>query len=81
MLYKILNNIIAVPHDHLIRSVLPTQGHDSRFIQLTARSNTYLNSFFPLTVRLWNTQPSYVVDSNDLEHFKANLDNHFNFMT
>jgi len=46
MLYKILNNIIAVPHDHLIRSVLPTRGHDSRFIQLTATTNTYLSSFF-----------------------------------
>jgi len=78
------NNIIAVLHDHLIRSVLPTQGHDSRFIQLTARTNTYLNSFFPSTVRLWNILPSYIIPSNDLEHFKANLlnlDNHLNFVT
>jgi len=59
---KILNYIITVPHDHLIRTVSPTQGHNFIFIQLASRSNTYLHSFFPLTVRLWNTLPSYVVD-------------------
>ena len=58
MLYKILDNIISVPHDHLIRTVLPTCGHDCRFIQLASRTYSYLNSFFPSTVRLWNTQTS-----------------------
>jgi len=67
MLYKILNNIITVPHDHLTRSALPTRGHDYRFIQLTERKNTYVNSFFPSTVRLWNTLPSYVMDSSILK--------------
>ena len=52
MFYKILNNFIAVPHDYLIRTALPTRGHDSRFIQLASRTNCYLNSFFPSTVRL-----------------------------
>jgi len=42
MLYKILNNIITVPHDHLTRSALPTRGHDYRFIQLTARTNIHI---------------------------------------
>jgi len=34
MLYKILNNILAAPYndDHLTRLILPTQGHDFRFI-------------------------------------------------
>jgi len=73
MLYKILNNIITVPHDHLTTSALATRGHDYRFIQLT-RTNTYLNSFFPSTIRLWKTLSS-VMDSSDLEHFKVNLDN------
>ena len=77
MLYKILN-IISVPHDHLIRTVLPTRDHDCRFIQLASRTNTYLNSFFPSTVRLWNTLPSYVIDSTDFDKFKTNLDNYFN---
>ena len=66
MLYKILNNILAVPYDHLTRSILPTQGRDFRFIQLTARTNTYLHSFFSSTVRLWNTLPSYVINSDTL---------------
>ena len=82
MLYKILNNKIAVPHDYIIRTVLATHGHDFRFIQLASRTNTYLicmNSFFPSTVRLWNTLPSYVIDSTDLDNFKTNLDNYFNF--
>ena len=60
------NNIVAVPHDHLIRIVLPTRGHDSRFTQLASRTKTYLNSLFPSTVRLWNALQSFVIDSTDL---------------
>ena len=48
MLCKILNNTIAVPHDHLTRSILPTRGQDLRFIQLTARTNTYPALILPV---------------------------------
>ena len=46
MFYKIINNLISVPHDHLIQSsTTTTRGHSVRFIHLAARPNTYLHSF------------------------------------
>ena len=76
MFYKIINNLISVPHDHLIQSSTTTRGHSVRFIHLPARTNTYLHSFFPSTIRLWNTLPEHIVTSPDLDKFKALLENY-----
>ena len=47
MFYKIINNLISIPHDHITISPVSTRGHNLRYIQLAAKSNTYLFSFFP----------------------------------
>lgn len=77
MFYKIINNLISIPHSHITRSPALTRGHNIKFIQLAAITNTYLFSFFPSTIRLWNSLPNYVVNSNNLNNFKLNLDNYF----
>ena len=45
--FKVINNLIAIPHDHLFPTSISTRGHNLKFIQLAARTNTYLFSFFP----------------------------------
>ena len=76
MFYKIINNIISISHDHLIQSSTTTYGHSMRYIQLAVRTNTYLYTFFPLTIRLWNSQPEEIVFSTDFDCFKSSLDSY-----
>ena len=45
--FKVINNLIAIPHDYLSPASISTRGHNLTFIQLAARTNTYLFSFFP----------------------------------
>ena len=70
MFYKIINNRISVPHDHLSQTSTTTRGHSMRYIQLAARTNTYLQSFFPSTIRLWNSLPEEIALSPNFDHFK-----------
>jgi len=78
MLYKIINNLISVPHDHLTQSPTTTitRGHSIRYTQLAARTNVYLHSFFPSTIKLWNSLPNEIVFSRDFDCFKSLLDIH-----
>ena len=80
MYFKIINNLIAIPHDHLSPASISTCGHNLKFIQLAARTNTYLFSFFPSVIKLWNSLPDVVINSTDLNTFKLNLDNFLNYM-
>ena len=76
MFYKIINNIISISHDHLIQSSTTTRGHSMRYIQLAARTNTYSYSFFPSTIRLWNSLPKEIVFSSNFDCFKSSLDSY-----
>ena len=75
MMYKIINYLISVPHEHniLATSLFITRGHGTKFIQLSARIAAYSSSFFPSSIKLWNSLPDFVVDSISLESFKLNL--------
>ena len=48
MFFKIINNLILIPHGHVSVSSAPTRGHNQKFIQFAAKTNTYL-FFFPLS--------------------------------
>ena len=77
MFYKIINNLISIPHDHITISPVSTRGHNLKYIQLAAKSNTYLFSFFPSAIKLWNLLPDFVINSTNLNNFKLHLDNYF----
>ena len=74
MFYKVINNLISVPHDHLTQSSTITRGQNKRYIQLAARANTYLYSFFPSVIRLLNPLPEEFVNSADFINFKTLLE-------
>ena len=44
-----------------------------RFMQPMARIDSYMYSFFPLTIKIWNDLPQNVIDSNDIDQFKQKL--------
>ena len=58
--YKIINNLISIPYDHITISPVSTRGHNLKYIQLAAKNNTYLFSFFPSAINLWNSLRSYI---------------------
>ena len=67
LLYKILNNLIAVDHHHLI----PIKNLN--FHVPFSRTLYHQNSFFPRTIRSWNSLPSHIKASTSLEQFQAGL--------
>ena len=44
-----------------------------RFIQPVTRIDSYLYSFFPSSIKLWNALPKYVIDSTNIEQFKQRI--------
>ena len=70
MLYKISNNLVSVDHSHLI------QSRNHNFIIPHSRTQYHSNSFFPRTIRLWNTLPTNIKASVSLESFTQSLKAH-----
>ena len=65
--YYIATDYSLVPMTHDIR------GHNMRFMQPITRTNSYLHSFFPSAIKVWNSLPQHVIDSKDIDEFKQRL--------
>lgn len=61
IMYRIVNNMVAIPSQYLIPTATAITGHNHRFFLPYARSQTYQHSFFPSSIRLWNKLPSTVI--------------------
>ena len=72
MFYKILHGLVDISFT-LIPLSTPTRGHNQRFVTPFARTDTYLNSFLPSAINLWNSLPDSLVELDDLNQFKDNL--------
>ena len=65
MLYKIIHGIVEVQsHTYLTPTPSPhhTRGHHHRFQQLPTRVDSYKYSFFPDTLKIWNSLPEHIVE-------------------
>ena len=69
MMYRIVNNIVDVPHTFLTPTVA-LRGHSSRFHIPFARIGVYRQSFFPDSIRIWNELPQALINCTSLESFK-----------
>jgi len=73
--YNVVNNKIAInlPED-LKQPKRSTRNHHSQsFIQLSTGPNYYNNSFFPRTVREWNSLNDQIVLAPSSNAFKCKL--------
>ena len=70
MLYKIKNNLIFVPHEHIRANY---RKPDLFFIPHSGVESN-LKSFFPSTIRLWNSLPSEVRTCSSFDSFKHSLE-------
>ena len=75
-IFKIIHNLIDIPaNTHLIplSSDHNTRGHQRRFKQPITRINSYLHSFFPSAIKIWNSLSDDIVSSSTLNQFKQKL--------
>ena len=72
MMYKILNNLVAVPKDDLQKATASLRGHSQRQMIPHTRTQTYQSSFFPDSIRIWNGLTEKMVSSKTLDIFKLN---------
>ena len=74
-MYKIVHKIVHIQPDIPITysNAVNTRGHHLKVLQPATRVDAYLYSFFPSTVKLWNSLPSNLIESPSLDNFKCNL--------
>ena len=75
MFYEILHGMVEVSIT-LIPHSSSTRGHSQRFVAPFTRTETFLTSFLPTTVSLWNSLPNSLVDQDELAKFKDDLHFH-----
>jgi hypothetical protein len=75
LMYKIVNGLVAIPaHTYLIPFTRSSRLHHNKAFQIPhSNSDYHLNSFFPRTIRLWNSLPSIVINTPNIESFKSCL--------
>jgi hypothetical protein len=75
MLYKISNGLVDIPADlYLITNDGRTRmGNKNTFKQHRARTDTLNHSFFPASIKIWNSLPAAVAEAPDLKSFKREL--------
>ena len=72
MMYRIVNDLIDIPaENYLTHSGTTTKGHGTRFLVPYCSVNAYKSSFFPSTIRLWNSLPVSAVTAPSLDAFKG----------
>ena len=76
MIFKIITHLIDIPASSYLSpapTVHNTRGHNRRFSQPMARVDSYLHSFFPSSIKVWNSLPQNVIDSENTDQFKQRL--------
>ena len=60
MMYRIVYNLVHIPASHLTTLIpsISVRGHNMKFLVPYARTLVFLRSFFPDTIRTWNSFPS-----------------------
>ena len=76
VMYKITHNLVAIlPNDYMTLSNSCTRNHHHHFRQFTAHINSYLCSFFPSTIKIWNDLPDVVINASSVDEFKSYIFN------
>ena len=75
MFYKIVNDLVDVSVT-LAPLSTSTRGHNQCFVTPFARTDTYLNSFLPSTIKLQNSLPDSLIELDDINQFKEDLSLH-----
>ena len=72
MMYRIVYQLVDVPTTYLI-PISSIRGHGLNYLVPYARTQIYQRSFFPDTIRLWNSLPQSVVSCPTIDSFKREV--------
>ena len=74
MFYKIVHQYVALelPNEIVLFNTI-TRGHNMKYCTHFCRVDVYKNSFYPVTIRLWNTLPEDIIYSNSLRQFRTSV--------
>ena len=74
LFYKIIHGQVdlALPN-YIQTNPRLTRGNDLKFIQPSTNTNVYKHSFFPATVRAWNSLPANITHADSTDVFKSYL--------
>jgi len=74
-MFKIVHNLIDISPTYLtpVTSTYNWRGHPLKFQQPATRTDSYLYSFFPSAIKIWNALPDDVILSTTLNQFKSKL--------
>ena len=77
IMYKIQNDQIAIPIPHYLhrQTAQTRQFHPQRFRTVAIHSDTYKHSFFPRTIKDWNSLTPSMYDAKSLVVFKQCIQN------
>ena len=73
ILFKAINGLIEIPIDNLLSRQIHTRSRTTSLILPQSNVNSHLHSFYPDTIRLWNSLPKYIQNSNTLSAFKSSV--------
>ena len=73
MMYRVTNELIAVPTSRLITPQRATRGHSKKFMVIPSTIDNVKFSFFHRTIPQWNALPEIAVSASSLKQFKAHL--------
>ncbi len=77
ILYKMEHNLIDIPLDQYIkRNTRCSRKHNKQLVQIRHSTNIFGNSFFPVTIKEWNSLPPNIVSSTSLNSFQISLAQH-----
>ena len=70
MFHKIINHQVDIHCNHILQ-ITPnhTRSSSKKFLHLPSRIDSYLHSFFPRAIRLWNHLPDYVVETDNFDSY------------
>ena len=72
MMYRIVYHLVDISSCHLTPTI-SVRGHNMKFLVPYARTSIYQKSFFPVTIRLWNSLPQTVVSCPNIDSFKEEV--------
>ena len=75
LLFKIINGLVAIPAtDHIVFNTRPSRsGHNKQIKVITTNTDIYKNSFFPRTIKDWNSLSESAVNSDTVNGFMDSI--------
>jgi len=75
IIYKIIHNLVSITSHYLIPNNSNRRHHNFTYNLPYSRINSHLHSFFPSSIRLWNSLDYKSVNKSSLQQFKTVLHN------